>query len=400
MSPQCSNGTGVAAGAPAFFTYTEADVAQFAPPLFGFVALALMGLPTLPVFTADFCAIEPSGDLPVSPDDYALLAFPPLALAAGTYRRFGNQIALNRFQEVCTCLGAVAPSNTSPCTFLATGTVALGASSNVAACPLGATCRYPTVAAWTIPAGQHHMRLNITNVVQGGGSNHIGLYSSPSGTYFQATVTGSANTSVEGDFPTTDTTVFFWYHGTVSFSGFDYTLNTWNRASESPCSGSSYPITPPPPLDPPPDWPDPPVAPTCGSYQDICDTLPLILAKLLSIDQLVTLIQRQEVPFSYVPGPTFTGLVDSGEISVQGLLGCLVDITAGSGSVGMETGTPDQTFEAGWIAWGNADGFAQREFISNETLLSLPSAAGQYTRIGYTLTEGVTVSITELVREP
>jgi hypothetical protein len=78
----------------------------------------------------------------------------------------------------------------------------------------------------------------------------------------------------------------------------------------------------------------------------------------------------------------------------------LVEITDGIGTIGIEDGTPDETFEAGWITWGNADGFSARERITHEALLSLPSLAGQYTLIGYTLTVGVEISLTELVREP
>jgi hypothetical protein len=123
------------------------------------------------------------------------------------------------------------------------------------------------------------------------------------------------------------------------------------------------------------------------------------IALLSQIMQQVNLIQRQNVPFAYVPGTVHAGLTGTGQITVQGLIGTLVEVTAGT-NFGTASGTPDQIFEAGWITWGNADGFTQREFLANETLVSLPAAAGQYTRIGYTLGQGVTVTITELEREP
>jgi hypothetical protein len=116
--------------------------------------------------------------------------------------------------------------------------------------------------------------------------------------------------------------------------------------------------------------------------------------------QQVNLIQRQQVPFAYVPGSVHSALSGTGEIAVQGLLGALVEIVWTGDFVGVEDGTPQQTFEAGWISWGNADGFTQRERLTNETLVSLPALAGQFTRIGYTLAVGVAATITELVREP
>jgi len=131
-----------------------------------------------------------------------------------------------------------------------------------------------------------------------------------------------------------------------------------------------------------------------------CCTDPNTLSLLGSILTQVNLIQRQQVPFAYVTGTPSTGLTGTGELALQGVIGALVELTAISTIVGEESGTPTQTFEAGWVSWGNADGFTQREWLSNETLVSLPAAAGQFTRLGYTLAVGVTATITPLLREP
>lgn len=139
---------------------------------------------------------------------------------------------------------------------------------------------------------------------------------------------------------------------------------------------------------------------TAGTPSSGCCSDPASLAMLGQIMQQVNLIQRQQVPFAYVQGASHTGLTGNGTIDVQGLIGALVEITSGLANVGTEDGSPDETFEAGWITWGNPDGFGAREFISNATLVSLPNLAGQFTRIGYTLSVGVTVTITELIREP
>jgi hypothetical protein len=114
----------------------------------------------------------------------------------------------------------------------------------------------------------------------------------------------------------------------------------------------------------------------------------------------VTLIQRQSVPFAYIRSTVHTGLSGDGHITVQGLIGCLVQLTTTPANVGVELADPLVYWEAGWINWGNADGSSPRQRITASPQLSLPGAAGQYTRIGYSLPVGVVATITELVREP
>jgi hypothetical protein len=126
-------------------------------------------------------------------------------------------------------------------------------------------------------------------------------------------------------------------------------------------------------------------------------TLEGILNNILG---MVTLIQRQSAPFAYVAGADHSGLTGDGHISVQGLLGAKVVIDSMGTGVGSVAGDPDEIFEAGWITWGNVDGSTKREFITHSPFVSLPALAGQYTRLGYTLGQGVSVTITELEREP
>lgn len=131
-----------------------------------------------------------------------------------------------------------------------------------------------------------------------------------------------------------------------------------------------------------------------------CPPDPAVMQLLRAILESSQLIQRQAVPFGYVASTVHTLLTGTGSIAVTGLIGALVTVTARNSAVGSEAGTPPTLFEAGWIRWGNADGFSQREWIEADTQVSLPAAAGQYTRITYTLTPGTAVTITELVREP
>lgn len=131
-----------------------------------------------------------------------------------------------------------------------------------------------------------------------------------------------------------------------------------------------------------------------------CPSDPFVIGLLDEILALVTLIQRQAVPFAYVPGTVHAGLTGMGHFDVQGILGVKVQLDSTSSYVGVESADPDVYWDAGWINWSNNDGAHKREFIGASPFVSLPTVAGQYTRVGYTLPVGVSVTITELVREP
>lgn len=123
----------------------------------------------------------------------------------------------------------------------------------------------------------------------------------------------------------------------------------------------------------------------------------LLLSQILG---LVTLIQRQQVPFAYVPKVTHSALTGSGEIAVQGLLGVKVLPASIPPGAGVDLGDPDTLWLDSWINWGNADGWTTREWLRSSPFISMPSVAGQFTKVGYTLRPGLTVDIVELAREP
>ena len=130
-----------------------------------------------------------------------------------------------------------------------------------------------------------------------------------------------------------------------------------------------------------------------------CPPDPTTLATLQSILGLVTVIQRQIAPFAYVPGAAHSGLSGTGSFAVSGILGLAVDITTAPARLGTIFGDPDQVFGAGWINVGTADGWGPREFISSDPFLLRP-VPGDITLVGYSIPADVTVTITELIREP
>jgi len=114
----------------------------------------------------------------------------------------------------------------------------------------------------------------------------------------------------------------------------------------------------------------------------------------------VNLIQRQAVPFGYVPSTVHTALSGAGSISVSDLIGVLVDITTDPSSLGVEGTSPAELFDRGWITWGTDDGYPQSIRLTRRHQVSFPARAGLFTTVAYDLHPGVVVTITELLREP
>jgi len=139
--------------------------------------------------------------------------------------------------------------------------------------------------------------------------------------------------------------------------------------------------------------PNAPAQPCCPPDEATQATLALIL-------QMVTLQQRQTAPFAYVYGTNHTGLTGDGELAVSGLLGVSIDVTTTPDRISMRPGTPPSIWDVGEVTLGTTDGWTVSRRIDHDGALILPAAAGIYTRVGYTLTPGVTVAIRELVREP
>lgn len=136
-----------------------------------------------------------------------------------------------------------------------------------------------------------------------------------------------------------------------------------------------------------------------GTGYSPCQPDALTQTLLTQILALVTLIQRQAVPFAYVSGPLHSALSGTGTVSVQGILGVLLNVSVPS-RAGEIVGTPDTRFDVGWINFGTADGYSDRQFIQSDSQVVFPKVAGAYTLVAYTLLPDVSMSMTELVREP
>lgn len=178
------------------------------------------------------------------------------------------------------------------------------------------------------------------------------------------------------------------------------------QCNPGPGGGSPAPHDPPPPVwikpDPAPDGPtiiDCDGTDLCALFNSLARQIAAQSAQISRIDNITTLIQRQEVPFAYIDSTAHSGLSGDGELAVQGLIGVSVAFTTVPGNLGLESGTPQANLFLGRINFGTAEGWERREVLTANPQLILP-ISGAFTRVGYSLTPGVVATITELVREP
>jgi len=169
--------------------------------------------------------------------------------------------------------------------------------------------------------------------------------------------------------------------------------------------GGPAPVTPPPitVVNPPGGAIVlPPI--TCDNGS-LCDILNYIVAQLGSLQQqlavlnpLVTLIQRQHVPFAYLRGQVHAGLVDAGTFGVHGILGLSVAPTTIPAWLSSDLAPTPSYYRLGVVSMGTADGWTRRQIITHDPHLIL-EIPGDVTEIAYLFEPGVVADITELIRE-
>lgn len=111
----CQFGSEPKPGAPAFFSFTEADYTAALGTWSSLASLEALGMTILPQSTAEFVMQPPPFEFPVA-TDYGSLAVPTLAWANGAYQRFRNLIYANKWVELAQCRNAptTAPSSDPP----------------------------------------------------------------------------------------------------------------------------------------------------------------------------------------------------------------------------------------------------------------------------------------------
>jgi hypothetical protein len=364
---------------------SEAGLGLLAP-FVGYLGSAIqLSLPT-------FCALDPPADPGLSGADIlALITLGPGPLTAGPAARFVQLIQRYAWFDYCQCSAISTPSPPSPPTITDVPAI------NPAGPPIPAVPPCFTADFGTADLGfpnkffdftwnganptQYVVTIEVTDIGVDSGAQHwITLQETIDAPFGE----NSFNTQI-GMLDVDTDARFIWPHLAGGLDAhFDLTTATGTGDLESVrvhvdvyCNGNQ----------------------PGQSNTPCCPPDPILTAKLDNILALVTLLQRQTAPFAYVVGTAHTALSGSGSISVQGLLGIHTTIDTPD-SMALYAGVPDVHLRPGRVNFGTADGYQDRHELVIGDQLIFPSVPGVWTTIGYTLADGVTLSIEELAREP
>jgi hypothetical protein len=170
--------------------------------------------------------------------------------------------------------------------------------------------------------------------------------------------------------------------------------------------GGPAPITPPGVTPAPPPGGAFAVPPLACDDTSLCEILGNIALMLGSLQQQmaivqpdVRLIQRQGVPFGYVPGPIHSALTGQGDFAVADILGLAVTFTTLPSTYPPLAGDPLTYHQIGKVSVGTADGWERSWQPTHSPYMILP-VSGAVTKVGYTFPVGIVATITELLREP
>lgn len=130
-----------------------------------------------------------------------------------------------------------------------------------------------------------------------------------------------------------------------------------------------------------------------------CPPDPTLDSRINQLLDLVTLIQRQLVPFAYIAGSVRSGLTATGSFAIQGILGAKIALTTIPGQLGRSGLLPEELFDAGFVTFSVADGYPHSQRIEHNPQVILPARASVFTTLSYDFHPGVVATITELKRE-
>jgi hypothetical protein len=137
----------------------------------------------------------------------------------------------------------------------------------------------------------------------------------------------------------------------------------------------------------------------CATLTRIQDQISRLAASVSYARRDLQIVQRQGVPFAYVPGPAFTDLSGSGELSVSDILALSVQCTTVPSTLSLISADPVEYRFLGRLSLGTADGWLRQVMLSHNPHLVLP-IEGPVTRIGYSLQAGVVANVQTFIAEP
>ena len=173
------------------------------------------------------------------------------------------------------------------------------------------------------------------------------------------------------------------------------------------CTAGTPTPSPPPPFQPiqPPGWP--PAVSFNGSNVDVCATLVQIQSTLLQLQTvlgqdlgLTTLIQRYQVPFSFIPGATHGPLSGKGTFQVPRVIGLRLRVVSRDPNRFVIQDQPPYLWDLGFVSATNGSEILLERRVNREFIDWLPIGMALATTIGYSLTNLTSVTIQELYAEP
>lgn len=422
--PVCSTGSELSPGRPTVIYVDPQYAASLLTPALSWLAPYMPWMPPFTLNMSDFCELEPPANITITTEDLlGLIGGGSFSVALLAGEKIAQLVHILLWYAFCRCIDQAAP--TAPTYPTAPTPLPIVNPPGIVALPGGAPCRtdvfhfdgpasssIQTAVGQTPPAGTTGVQITITGattdwdtlidiIYNSAGDHSITGYIerftqarnyAPDPTVSQVWLRSSDSVHTNVAFKTANLGPYFfvWFHrngsgGTGAGQGYaDLTLEWYCGGATPGNPGTNF--TP---------------CASCPPDPYLSAQLQRLFQQLDYLQSQIDLIQRQDVPFAYVPGSLHENLSGAGELDVSGVIGATVTITATMpGTIGSEVGNPEHLFGAGWIQWGSADGYGPRVWLDQVATLSLPDSAGAYTVLAYSLPPGVVVDILELVREP
>jgi len=100
----------------------------------------------------------------------------------------------------------------------------------------------------------------------------------------------------------------------------------------------------------------------------------------------------------YTAGAVHTALTDQGTLALgPHCIGVQINVSSLPSFIGSEFGSPNNLWNVGWVNWGDGFGFREREFITAQTFQTFPRRPSYAPALGYSLSPGVSIDVTELL---
>jgi len=397
--PVCPSGSQPKPGTATSVVVTPDYIQSLLPPVLAWLYPYLPFMQGLNIGDVSaFCSAEPpSFSTPTAAEFYSFLTSGPLGSAATVTTFLQNITQAYIWYSLCQCIGGSTPTAITPPT-QPTGLPVINPTPIVGPAPATACRHADSDIAGLGTAGVHPILPLFDITVSDIAPTSVVFTTQQIQSGFSLSWRGAFYFTTDGSDPASSGTRTIYVPGTISTSihtvtwpsgaarlRFDYGQDdthpfTYENivAVDFYCGGQSPGVAPVPCC--PPDA-----------------TLRGYLAQILD---LVTILQRQTAPFAYVAGASHS-VSGFGELTISDLIGIKFIITATTpGTIGVEAGDPEEVFGLGWITWGTTDGWTPRQFLGHTDNLSLPPNAGAFTRLGYSLSPGVSATVVELIREP